>query len=370
MQVSGKSGPTAPHCRIQNVFSSVSIFLISSCKPSKQSLLTGAIETFQDARQTSICYFNSEMRCTKLLSVVPSGAKLALKRYLGTDAKPPKSSPSERQVPQPASGRFLPARPGVKVAIRNPPPPHRTLPSEKTPGKEPQASQAAIENVYSTAELIHILDVSLRSAEKKYWRFIFPRGVCPGYAWWDSYKPAGTKASELRWTSGQMDPLFWKRSGAAVALSGTLSSLLGGAGVLLGVSHIDGLVPTSTRLSIFAAVALPSFAYGIFRSRIFQEAWMGLIGSYGAGKGTSMMPSIHPDSTWQYKWKFRPMRVKAGDVVSVRSVISNSVCDSAATLTSCERKPYYLLGKGSGLWLGKRVIAVEGDVIKMEELGE
>lgn len=332
MQVSGKLGPTAsPTCRTPKVFSSVSILLVSSCKISKQALLTGDIEAHVDAETASFCYFNSKMRCTRVLTVFPSGTKLALKRHLGTDAKPHKSSPSERQVPQPVSGRFLPARPGTNIVIHNPPQGHRTLPTEWIPRKEAQKGQAASACERSSAEISHIHDV-IEPAKTNYWRFVFPRGVCPRDPWWDSYKPAGTKASDLRWTSGQMHPLFRKRSAAAVALSGTLSSLFGGTGVLFVVSHTDGLVPTSTSLSTFAAVALPSFAYWIFRSRILQEAWMGLVGSYGSGEGASMMPSIHPDSKWTYEWRVFPMKVKAGDVVSIRSVTTHSVCDSHGQL--------------------------------------
>lgn len=268
------------------------------------------------------------MRCTKLLSVVSSGTKLALKRNLGTVSKPRKPSPLEPQTTQQVSSRFLPTRPGTKVAIRSPPKPHRTLPPEKIPPREAQAAQPVPENKRSLAEFAHILDVSSDSAKKNDWRFVLPRGVCPRLVWWDSHKPVGTKASELRFTSGRMYPHFWKRSRAALARSGTLSSLLGAAGVLLEISHADGLVPTSTCLSIFATVALPSFAYGILRSRILQEAWMGLVGSYVTGSGHSMMPSIHPDAKWMYEWRLRPMNVKAGDVVSVRSVTINSSCDS------------------------------------------
>lgn len=268
------------------------------------------------------------MRCTKLLSVFPSGTKLALKRNLGTDSKPRKSSSSEPHITGPVSSRFLPARPGTNVAIRSPRQPDRTLPPNKIPPREAQAAQAASENEWSPAELAHIFDVRGDSAERNYWNFVFPRGVCPRTVWWDSFKPVGTKASDLKWTSGQMYPHFGKRSGAALALSGTLSSLLGGAGVLLETSHANGLVLASTCLSIFATVALPSFACGIFRSRILQEAWMGLVGFYGAGSGDSMMPSIHHGTKWVYSWNFRPMNVKAGDVVAVRLVTINGGCDS------------------------------------------
>lgn len=268
------------------------------------------------------------MRCTKLLSVVPSRTKLALKRNLGTDSNPRKSSSSESQTTQPASSRLLPARLGTTVAIRSPRQPHRTLPPGNIPPTEAQAAQAASENERSPAEFAHIFDVRGEAAKRNYWNFVFPRGVCPRTVWWDSYKPVGTKASELRWTSGRMYPHFGKRSGAALALSGTLSSLLGGAGVLLETSHANGLVLASTCLSIFATVALPSFACGIFRSRILQEAWMGLIGGYATASGDSMMPSIHPDTKWVYSWSFRPMNVKAGDVVSVRLVTIDSACDS------------------------------------------
>lgn len=84
------------------------------------------------------------------------------------------------------------------------------------------------------------------------------------------------------------------------------------------ISQNDGLVSTSMCLSVFAALALPSFAYGMYRSRILQEAWMGLVGSLNGRKGDSMMPYIYSTTKWVYIWWFQPMDVKVGDIVVLR----------------------------------------------------
>lgn len=264
------------------------------------------------------------MRCIKRLSVVPSRTQFALKRRLQTDLRPPNSSDPKFKTPQPASGRFAPARNGVKVTIRNQPQPHRTAPTDKTPDEKKQRS---LEDMYTAAEISHIYDVSSKPVTN-YWRFAFPRGVCPEKPWWGHHKPAGTKLSDLRWTSGRMYRQFWERSGIALAFSGYFSFLFGGAGVVSLISHSDGIVSTSTRLSVFVALALPSFAYGMYRSKTLQEAWNGLVGSMTGRSGASMMPYIHVDSKWTYEWWFRPINVKAGDIVVFRSVLSFTRRDS------------------------------------------
>lgn len=235
------------------------------------------------------------------------------------DSKRRTSSHSKSRKLQPGSGRFSPAEPGTRVAvgIRQ----QLQTPALTIQVLQQETKREEQESSYSPAEIRYIEDVTKEPADGNYWRFAFPRGACPKVVWWDRYKPVGTNASGLRWTSGLMHPCFWKRIRVALVFSGTISSLLGGAGVLSVVSHTDGLVPMGTGLSVFAALTLPSLFYGIFRSRALQEAWMGLVGGRTSGRGDSMLPYIHPDSKWVYKWLFRPTNVKAGDVVSFRSVI-------------------------------------------------
>lgn len=264
------------------------------------------------------------MRCIKRLTVVPSGTQFTLKRYLQTHLRPPQSSAPKPKTPQPASGRFAPARSGVKITIRNPPQPNRTDPTHQVPDEKKRRS---LEDTYTAAEISHIYDVSLEPVTN-YWRFAFPRGVCPEQPWWDRQKPASTKLSDLRWTSGRMYRHFWKRSGIALASSGYFSLLLGGAGVVSLISHSDGIVPTSTRLCVFLTLALPTLAYGIYRSKTLQEGWVGLIGGMTRWRGASMMPYIHVDSKWTYEWWLRPINVKAGDIVTFRSVLSFAYRDS------------------------------------------
>lgn len=248
--------------------------------------------------------------------LVPSVTYHSSTRRLLTNTKRPTSSTSKSRSLQPVSGRFSPA--GKRVAVE-------TRQKLQTPAPIILVLQETEREVpgllFSPAENLHINDVGKEPTNGNYWRFAFPRGACPKVAWWDQYKPVGTNASELRWTSGLMYPCFWKRFRVALAFSGTMSSLLGGAGVLFVVSHTDGLVPMGTGLSVFAALTLPSLFYGIFRSRALQEAWMGLVGGRTLGRGDSMLPYIHPDSKWEYEWLCRPTNVKAGDVVSFRSVI-------------------------------------------------
>lgn len=255
------------------------------------------------------------MGCTKLTGLVPSVTyHISLRRQL-TNSKRPNSSPSNLQSLGPVSSRFLPAHPGTRVAVRNRQQPQTPAPTKQVPqGTKPPAS----EQMFDIAEMLHFYDVRVEPSSGNYWRFAFPRGACPRRAWWDQQKPAGTKPSELRWTSGQMYPHFWKRSGIALALSTKWSSLLGGAGVLSLISHHDGLVPASACLSVFAALALPGFTYGIYRSRTLQEAWMGLVGSLRDSKGDSMMPYIHGSTKSLYVWYFQPMDVKVGDIVAFR----------------------------------------------------
>lgn len=190
------------------------------------------------------------MRCIKRLSVVPGGTQFALKRHLQTDSRPPKSPPPNPKTPQPASGRFAPARTGVKVTVRNPPRVHKIAPTGQAPHEKKRRS---LEDMYTSAETSHIYDVS-SDYVTNYWRFAFPKGVCPKRPWWDLHKPAETKLSDLRWTSGRMYRHFWKRSGVALAFSAYFSSLLGGAGVISLISHSDGIVSTSTRLPVFIAL--------------------------------------------------------------------------------------------------------------------
>lgn len=232
-----------------------------------------------------------------------------------TNSKRPKSLASNLQGLQPVSCRFLPARPGTKVTIRDRQQPQMPAPTRQA-AKEKKP--AAPERMFNVAEHLHIHDVRVEPADGNYWKFAFPRGACPKQAWWDRQKPAGTKPSDLRWTSGKMYPHFWKRFGVALALSTTWSSLLGGAGVLSVISHNDGLVSASACLTVFTALALPSLTYGIHRSRTLQEAWMGLVGSLCARKGDSMMPYIYGSTKWGYAWWFRPIDVKVGDIVEFR----------------------------------------------------
>lgn len=268
------------------------------------------------------------MRYGKLAGLVPSVAYNVSTRRLLTNSKRPNSSPYKSQSHQQASGRFLPAKPGTRVAV-----PARQLPQTPAPTREvPQEEEeeeeeAAADSMPSTAEELHIHDVEeLPPDENQHnrivrvdrWRFVFPRGACPKRAWWDRQKPAETKPSELRWTSGKMYSHFGERFVMALEFSITPSSVLGAAGVWAVVSHTDGTAPTSTCLSVFTALALPTFAYGIYRSRILQEAWIGLVGSQRARRGGSMMPYIHPDAKWNYMWWLCPMKAKLGDYVAFR----------------------------------------------------
>ena len=257
------------------------------------------------------------MRRTAFIGLMPGVANTMSTRRLFTNAKRPNSSPSKSPVPEPVSGRFLPARPGTNVVNRTPPHRQRPAPSGQIPQDRKRAAPVW---TWTRDEIHHINDVAAEPVKGRFWRFAFPSGTCPRQAWWDRQKPAGAKPSELRWTSGRMYPHFWKRSRLALALCGMMSSLLGGAGVLSFItsSHNDGLVSTGMCLSVFAALALPSFAYGMYRSRTPQEAWMGLVGSAFRRQGDSMMPYIHPTAEWAYGWYLRPMSVKVGDIVQFR----------------------------------------------------
>lgn len=123
--------------------SSVSIFLISSRKSSKQSLLTGGIETIL-RRPTGVnllLQFQDEMHRT---------SQCGSQWGKACDEEVPGDRCQTAQVvalrtPGPSTGiRQIPPctvwHKGSKVAFRNHPPHHRTPPSEKIPGKEPQAS--------------------------------------------------------------------------------------------------------------------------------------------------------------------------------------------------------------------------------------
>lgn len=254
------------------------------------------------------------MRCTKLTAsgLVPGVTHNMSTRRLLTDSKRSNSSPSKPQNPQPVPSRFLPAQPGTRVIIQARPQPETPAPPRKAPRQE-QKPEAA-----EQTDDLHVRDVEAEPADYHWGRFVFPRGSCPKEAWWDRQKPAGTKPSELSWTSGKMYPHFWRRCGAALMLSAYGSTILGGAGVLSVVSHTDGPVSMSLCLSVFAALSLPSFTYGMLRSRTPQEAWMGLVGSRCRRIGDSMMPHIYSTANWQYTWWFRPMNVKLGDIISFR----------------------------------------------------
>lgn len=256
------------------------------------------------------------MRCSKLTAsgLVPGVTYNVCTRRLLTDSKRPSSSPSKPQITQPVPGRFLPAQPGTRVIIPARPQPQTPPPPKKAPQEEEKPAAA------EQTPNLHVRDVWAEPAGDHWGRYVFPRGSCPKQAWWDRQKPAGTKPSELRWTSGKMYPHFWSRCGAALMLSAYGSTILGGAGVVSVVSHTDGPLSTSLCLSVFAALSLPSFTYGMLRSRTPQEAWMGLVGSRVGGVGDSMMPYIYSTVHWQYTWWFRPMNVKPGDIISFRLV--------------------------------------------------
>lgn len=254
------------------------------------------------------------MALRKVTGLVPSVTCHSSTGRLLTNSKRPTSSFSKSQKLQPVSGRFSPARPNTKVAVQIRQQPQTPAPTRQIPQ---ETKREASEPSFSSAENLHVHDVRMEPSNGHYWRFAFPRGSCPKRPWWDHLKPAETRPSELRWTSGQMYSHFWKRSGIALELSTTLSLLLGGAGVLSVTSHNAGPVPASTCISVFTALALPSFVYGIYRSRVLQEAWMGLVGSLRSRTGDSMMPYIYSTAKWAYTWKFRPMDVKVGDIVTL-----------------------------------------------------
>lgn len=219
------------------------------------------------------------MALRKVTGLVPNVTYHSSTRRLLTNPKRPTSSFSKSQKLQPVSGRFSPARPSTKVAVQIRQQPQTPAPTRQVPQ---ETKREAPEPLFSSAETLYMHDVRMEPSNGSYWRFAFPRGSCPKLPWWDHLKPAETRPSELRWTSGQMYSHFWKRSGVVLELSTTLSSLLGGAGVLSVISHNAGPVPASACISVFTALALPSFVYGIYRSRILQEAWMGLVGSLRA----------------------------------------------------------------------------------------
>lgn len=256
------------------------------------------------------------MRCTKLTArgLVSGVTHNMSTRRLVTDSKRSNSSPSKPQSPQPVPSRFLPAQPGTRVVIPARPQPQTPAPPRKTPQQEEKNHPAIAEQAPS----LHELDIHAEPAGLGLVRFAFPRGSCPKRAWWDRHKPDGTKPSELRWTAGRMYPRFWRRCGVALFFSAYGSSLLGGAGVLSVVAHTDGPVATSVCLSVFAALSLTSFTYGMLRSRTPQEAWMGLVSSRWPRSGPSMMPYIQETAQWEYSVLFRPMNVKLGDIIVFR----------------------------------------------------
>lgn len=259
------------------------------------------------------------MRHVKTIGLVPSVTyNVYTRRLLTNSNKRPDSSPSKSQSRQPSSGRFLPAKPGTRVAVPARQPPQAPAPTRQDQREEEWQAVLVAEPLFRTAEELHIRDVEALPFGGNHFRFVFPRGACPKLPWWDRQKPAGTGPSGLRWTSGKMYPHFWIRSRGALEASITGSALLGAAGVWAVVSHTDGPADTSTCLSVFAALALPAFAYGIYRSRILQEAWMGLVGCRRGRRGESMMPYIHPDAKWSYMWWLCPMKRKAGDYVAFR----------------------------------------------------
>lgn len=104
------------------------------------------------------------------------------------------------------------------------------------------------------------------------WRFLFPRGQCPVGVWWQDFcKPRESSVSDLKWTSGMMYNYFKYRVWAVLIFTGIPSSLLAAAVVQEVVNRTEGPLPTVTSISIFAAVALPCLAYGVYRSRVVQE---------------------------------------------------------------------------------------------------
>lgn len=292
--------------------SSKSIWLHLAC-------LTSNLRCLLHRKVPFFCFI-CKMKCIKQgPDIAPGGAQFALRRYMFTNSKPPKSPSPKLGNFQPVSSRFQPAHTSMRVAIRNPPQPHRTAPMDKVPDWK---ILEIIHEVYTSTGTSHMKDVGSRG--ENLWRFAFPRRTCPKNTWWDSPNSADMKLSDLKWTSGQMHCGFWKRCRVALTFSGCLSSLFGGAGMVPLIICTNDPVPTSFCLSVFMALALPTFTYGIHRSRVLQEAWMGLVGARVRGNGDSMMPYIPSASSWQFLWWYRPLDIKAGDIIAFLSESSSN----------------------------------------------